>query len=56
MQLGVSSPSLYGTKEIIEYLRENQKAYPSDVADALQLDFDLVLDIVKELVKEGRVK
>lgn len=43
-------------KEVIEYLKENKKAYPSDVADALQLDFDLVLSIVKELIKEGRVK
>lgn len=43
-------------KEIIGYLKENQKAYPSDIADALRLDFDLVIEIVKELVKEGRVK
>jgi len=43
-------------KEIIEYLKKNKKAYPSDIADALQLDFDLVLEIIKELAKEGRVK
>ena len=43
-------------KEIIEYLKENRKAYPSDVADALQLDFDLVLEIIKELVQQGRAK
>ena len=43
-------------KEVIEYLKENKKAYPSDAADALGLDFDLVLEIVKELVGEGRLK
>jgi len=31
------------TKEIVEYLKDNRKAYPSDIADALRLDFDLVL-------------
>jgi len=43
-------------KEVVEYLKENQRAYPSDVADALQLDFDLVLEIVKDLIEEGRAK
>lgn len=43
-------------KEIVEYLQENQKAYPSDVADALQLNFDFVLELIKDLMKEGRVK
>lgn len=43
-------------KEIIEYMSENKKAYPSDIADGLQIDFDLVLEILKELSKEGRVK
>lgn len=43
-------------KEILDYLRSNKKAYPSDVADALQLDFDMVLSIVKELISEGRIK
>lgn len=43
-------------KEVIEYLKNNKKAYPSDIADALQLDFDIVLGVVKELIKEGRIK
>ena len=43
-------------KEIIEYLKNNKKSYPSEVADALRLDFDLVLSIIKELIKEGRAK
>ena len=43
-------------KEVIEFLSENNKAYPSDIADSLGLDFDTVLDIVKELIEEGRIK
>lgn len=43
-------------KEIIDYLKNNKKAYPSDIADALQLDFDTVLNVIKELIKEGRIK
>src|SRR3989344_1011462 len=43
-------------KEVIEYLRNNKRTYPSDIADALQLDFDIILDIIKELAKEGRIK
>ena len=43
-------------KEVLDYLKNNKKAYPSDVADALQLDFDMVLSIVKELITEGRLK
>lgn len=31
-------------KEIIEYMKDNKKAYPSDIADALELDFDLFRD------------
>ena len=43
-------------KEVIEYLKNNKKAYPSDIADALQLDFDLVLEIIKNIINEGRAK
>lgn len=43
-------------KEIIEFMKQNRNAYPSDIADALNLDFDLVMDIVKNLVKAGRLK
>ena len=41
-------------KEIIEYLKNNKKAYPSDIADALQQDFDTVLSVIRELTKEGK--
>ena len=43
-------------KEVIEYLKENKKAYPSDIADALNIDIDLVFATIKELINEGRVK
>ena len=43
-------------KEIIEYLKSHKKTYPSDIAEALQLDFDTVISVVKELVREGRLK
>ena len=43
-------------KEIIEFMKKNKSAYPSDIADALSLDFDMVLEIVKNLVKAGRFK
>ncbi|MBI2971008.1 MAG: hypothetical protein HYY37_01160 [Candidatus Aenigmarchaeota archaeon] len=43
-------------KEVIEYIKDNKQAYPSDISDALKIDFDMVLEIVKELAKEGRVK
>ena len=43
-------------KEILNYAKENGRAYPSDIADALRLDFDLVLDVIRELIKEGRIK
>ena len=49
-------PKEKAQKEIIEYLKDNKKAYPSDIADALQLDFNLVLSIVKDMIKEGRLK
>ena len=43
-------------KEVIEYLKQNKKAYPSDIADALNIDIDLVIAVIKELTNEGRVK
>ena len=43
-------------KEIIEYMKKNKNAYPSDIADALNLDFDAVLEIIKNLVRAGRLK
>ncbi|MDA2912523.1 ribbon-helix-helix domain-containing protein [Acidobacteriia bacterium AH_259_A11_L15] len=43
-------------QEILDYLKKNRKCYPSDIADALRLDIGLVISIVKDLVKEGRIR
>lgn len=43
-------------KEILDYLKKNRKAYPSDIADALRLDIDLVMVMVRELIQEGRIR
>ena len=42
-------------KEILEYIKGNGNAWTSDIANALKLDLDLVLAILKELRQEGLV-
>ena len=41
---------------IIEYLRKKGTAYPSEIADELDLDYNFVVDILEQLVKEGIVR
>ncbi len=36
-------------REILDYLRKKNVAYPSDIADELRLDYELVADIIREL-------
>ena len=43
-------------KEVLGYLKSHGRAYPSDIADALRVDFDIVISIIKDLLKEGKVK
>ena len=43
-------------KEILGRLKKNAKAYPSDIALELNLDFDIVNESVEELIKEGVVE
>lgn len=40
-------------KEVLAYLEEREQAYPSDIADDLQLDYDLVLRVLRNLKKTG---
>ena len=40
-------------KEILDYLEIHKEAYTSDIADALNLDIDLIHSVLKELKKEG---
>ena len=43
-------------KEVLGYYREYNKAFISDVADDLELDLELIVNITDELIKEGRIK
>ena len=43
-------------KEILEYLGKHALAYPSDIADALALDLELVMDVVAELLARRKVE
>lgn len=43
-------------KEIITYLDAHDQAYPSEIGDALGIDYDLVWTILKELKKAGEVQ
>ncbi|MCL2115500.1 MAG: ribbon-helix-helix domain-containing protein [Methanobrevibacter sp.] len=43
-------------KEILGYYKKYNKAFMSDVADDLELDIELVVNITDELIKEGRIK
>ena len=43
-------------EEIRKYLKEREQAYPSDMADALELDYDLVVKALRELRKSGEVE
>lgn len=38
-------------REILEYLTQHEQAYPSEIADALRLDYGLVLKALEELRK-----
>jgi len=37
------------------YLEREGTAYPSDIAEALSLDYDLVVEILAELEHQGRI-
>jgi hypothetical protein len=43
-------------KEIIGYFQRKQEAYPDEISQDLELDFDLVRRITAELKKEGRLE
>ena len=43
-------------KEIIGYFQRNHEAYPDEISQDLELDFDLVRRITSELKKEGRLE
>jgi len=43
-------------QEVLEYISQNEKAFASDIAEALSLDLDLVFTAQSELKKEGKVE
>jgi len=43
-------------KEILGYYKKYNEAYISDVANDLELDIELIVNIVEELEKENRLK
>ncbi len=44
------------TREVLDYYRTYKEAYPHEVADALELDYDLVLKITEELKRDMRLE
>ena len=42
-------------KEVLDYYRTYKEAFPHEVAEALELDYELVWRITEDLKKEGRL-
>jgi len=49
-------PRSQARKEILEFLNKNERAWSSEIADALRLDLSLVNSILQELWSEKRVE
>lgn len=43
-------------QEILSFLKGKEEAYPSDMADALDLDYELVVRALRELRQSGEVE
>jgi len=43
-------------KEVLGYLKSYHEAYPHQIAEELELDYDLVWEITEGLKKEGRLE
>ena len=47
----------YAKKRISECLNEiDEKIYPSEIAERLHIDYDLCVEIIEELLKEGKIE
>jgi Arc/MetJ-type ribon-helix-helix transcriptional regulator len=42
-------------KEVMGYFQDRGEAYPSDLEEDLELDYDLIRQIIDELKREGRL-
>ena len=49
-------PLAQARREILSYLDQHDQAYASDIADALELDYDLVLRVLQYLRKSGEAE
>ena len=45
-----------GRKRILAYLKEHDQAYPSDIANDLELDYDFVRKVLHDLRKSGEAE
>jgi Arc/MetJ-type ribon-helix-helix transcriptional regulator len=43
-------------KEVMGYFQERSEAYPSDIEEDLELDYNLIRQIIDELKREGRLR
>jgi Arc/MetJ-type ribon-helix-helix transcriptional regulator len=43
-------------KEVMGYFQERGEAYPSEIEEDLELDYELICQIVNELKREGRLQ
>lgn len=43
-------------KEIIGYFQQRGEAYPSEIEEDLELDYQLICQIIAELKREGRLE
>jgi hypothetical protein len=60
-QIEVRDVSLREAKKLVntflkKYLKENNRVYPSDVADVLHLEYDRVCEVFKALEKEEKLR
>ena len=46
----------HAKQRVLDYLKERKQAYPSDIAEALDLDIDMVFVAAKKLLREGRIE
>jgi len=43
-------------ERVIAYMKEREKAYPSDISEELEIDYGEVMEITKHLIEEGIVE
>jgi len=49
-------PKKQAEKEILNYLKKNEKAFTSEIADNLRIDVVLVNEILTELAEKGMIE